>query len=209
MQHVIDYKNWRKRKLAIFSADSAVRSNVQGVLELLEYPSVVFLANDSDLDAQWAKEKNNIFGIIITGSSMNVGEPFSPMLPKAMLTSGLPILGICYGHQFLLTMLGAEMKRCAEPIGEHGSSFVTIDLNNRLFKGLTENRYIVNMSHNWMINEDTMPAGCNIIASSNLTPIVGFHNPKKKWYGVQFHPEKNYMHNIIFKNFVELCYERL
>lgn len=209
MHHIIDYKNWKRRKLAIFSADSAVRSNVQGVLELLDYPSVVFLANDEDLDAQWEKEKNNVYGIIITGSQMNVGEALYPYVPKKMLNSGLPILGICYGHQYLLSILGCKMIPCMPPIGEHGTSIVTLDVSNPLFKGLTETRYMVTMSHDFMMDESTMPANCNNIAFSKITPVVGFYNPKKNWWGVQFHPEKNFLHNIIFKNFVNICYERL
>ena len=110
-----------------------------------------------------------------------------------------------------------ELLAIPNVISEKGIFYFILKKNNIIIKKtldvdeIIERYYLdcLNYENNWMINEDTMPAGCNIIASSNLTPIVGFHNPKKKWYGVQFHPEKNYMHNIIFKNFVELCYERL
>lgn len=206
--HIIDYKNWKKRKVAVFSADNSVRSNVKGVLELLDLPAVVFCPDDEDLLERWKKHRKEIYGIIITGSKFDIGETLSPIVPKEMLTSGLPILGICYGHQLLLSALGAQIIECMPPFGESGSSIISIK-PNPLFKGLPENRYIVAMHHRWMVDPNTIPAGCEVIASSKITPVSGFWNAKKKWWGLQFHPERNFMHNIIFKNFIDACYERL
>jgi GMP synthase-like glutamine amidotransferase len=207
--HIINYKNWKKRKVAIFSADSSVRSNVKGVLELLEVPAIIFCPDDEDLVERWKKHKKEIYGIIITGSRFDIGETLAPIIPIEMINSGLPILGLCYGHEYLLSILGVKMIECMPPIGEQGSVIVNIDSTNPIFKGLPANRCIVNMNHSWMANPNDMPSDIQVIAFSKMTPIAGFYYPKKKWWGVQFHPERDFMHNTIFKNFVNLCYERL
>ena len=206
--HIVDYKNWNKRKIAIFNDENGKKSNISGLFNMINFPSITFDPNDENLIYSWNKEKDNIYGIILTGSSYDLGDIMYPVIPHDLIESGIPILGICYGHQYLMSYLGADLISCNAPIGDYGVSIVKIE-DNPLFTGLNNDQFLVEMRHHLMVDPNTFPEDCEIIASTKTTPIAGFYNAEKNWWGLQFHPEKNYLYNIIFNNFIKKCYEDL
>lgn len=209
MVHIIDYKNWSKRRIGIFNNEISKKSNLTGLFNLLNVPYIDFDPNDENLMSDWEKHKDHIFGLIMTGSSYDVGAPLYPAIPKDMLESGLPILGICYGHQYLMKYLGADLIPCAPPTGDYGTVIASLS-KNPLFAGLGSEKLLVEMRHHLMVDEETFPNDtCEVIASTKRTPVGGFYCEERNWWGLQFHPEKNYLYNIIFDNFIKLCYEKL
>jgi GMP synthase-like glutamine amidotransferase len=206
--HIINYKNWNKRRIGIFNNEISKKSNLTGLFNLLNVPYIDFNPNDEDLMSTWEKHRDHIFGIIMTGSSYDLGDPLYPAIPMDMLNSGIPILGICYGHQYLMKYLGATLIECNPPIGDYGTSVATF-ADSPIFNGLGHDQILVEMRHHLMVDPKTFPSKCELLAETKTTPIAGFYSPEKNWWGMQFHPEKNYLYNIIFKNFVKICHEKL
>lgn len=144
-------------------------------------------------------QKKDVKGIILSGGPSSVYEKDAPKLDPRILTSGIPILGICYGMQLMAKELGGEVK--GEQSREYGKTQLIIDDHTNLFAGL--NSEITS----WMSHGDTvtkLPEGFKILAHTQNTKIAAFGNKEKKLYGVQFHPEVVHTENgiEIIKNFV-------
>ncbi len=130
-------------------------------------------------------EKYNPAAIILSGGPASVYAPDSPKCAKEVFTSGLPILGICYGLQILAYELGGEVDKSAKR--EYGRAELIIDDTTcPLFTDLAE-RASVWMSHGDKLTK--LPDGFRVVAHSNNAPICAIANDEKKMYGVQFHPE--------------------
>lgn len=145
------------------------------------------------------KEKHAVKGIIFSGGPNSVFEKDSPSCDSAILKSGIPILGICYGMQLLTHMLGGEVKpgKCQE----YGPANLFIDNNFDLFQGLWLEMAI------WMSHGDTvirMPDGFQRLGHTENCSIAAMGNTAQKLYGVQFHPEVVHTPKgmDIIKNFV-------
>lgn len=121
-------------------------------------------------------------GFILSGGPRSVYEPDAPYLPRYVLESGLPILGICYGMQLLAHALGGRVDPSAER--EYGSAEVETVLPNSL---LPEGHFQVWMSHGDRITE--LPPGFRILARSANSPIAAMGDLERRYFGVQFHPE--------------------
>ena len=77
-----------------------------------------------------------------------------------------------------------------------------------IFNGIDiSQEQMVKMEHYKML--DKIPPGAKLIASTNMTPIAGFHHKEKEVWGLQFHPEKDWSGEIIFKNFYQHCLEKI
>lgn len=123
-------------------------------------------------------------GIIFTGGPNSVYDESSPHYDPAILEAGIPILGICYGHQLMSYMAGGEITG-AEDSSEYGSTRVRIS-ENTLFEGV-EKESICWMSHTDYVK--TPPEGFSIIAETDKCPCAAMCDETRKLYGVQFHPE--------------------
>ena len=123
-------------------------------------------------------------GIIFTGGPNSVNDPASPRFDPEILSLGVPILGICYGHQLMARMTGGEIAPA-----ESGSEYGKIELSvsdSPLFSCVPAKSVC------WMSHTDTVkavPDGFSVIASTEACPCAAMANTGKKLYGVQFHPE--------------------
>ena len=124
-------------------------------------------------------------GIILTGGPDSVFEEGSKKAPKELFELGVPVLGLCYGAQLMMHVLGGQVCHATER--EYGKTEITIDdRESTLFSGLPE-RSIVWMSHNDYISK-TAP-GFHISAHTNNCLVAAAEDPGKKLYALQFHPE--------------------
>ena len=129
-------------------------------------------------------------GIIFTGGPNSVYLDDAPRMSEEIFTLGVPILGICYGAQFMVYGLhGVIGKANANKSAEFGRTECTFDNSSPLFDGLKKDS-IVWMSHNDYIEE--LPEGFRTTAHSDKCPYAAIENPEKKFYGTQFHPEVNH-----------------
>jgi len=140
-------------------------------------------------------------GIILSGGPSSIYDKNAPMASGDVLSLRVPVLGICYGMQFLTHMLGGSVGYA--PDREYGSAMISVQEGGDLFEGLEGlEQQPVWMSHGDRI--DRMPDGFRILASSRNSPIAAMAHVTKKLYGVQFHPEVAHTPEgkRIFKNFL-------
>ena len=138
-------------------------------------------------------------GIIFTGGPASIYEEAAPKCVEEVFSLGIPILGICYGMQFMSHTLGGCVKRALKR--EYGQMEASLDTSSKLFAGLDE-KNICLMSHTDYV--DVLPEGFKTIASTDTCKIAAMENVDKKFYAVQFHPEVNHTNNgdKIIENFV-------
>ena len=143
--------------------------------------------------------KEEYKGIVFTGGPNSVYDETSPHFDPAVIELGIPILGICYGHQLLSDMAGGVIES-AEAGSEYGKTTVFFD-RSPLFDGLPEEGVC------WMSHTDYIktPADCfRTIARSVSCPCAAVACDEKKLYGVQFHPEVTHTEygQQILRNFI-------
>ncbi|MGE4234307.1 MAG: glutamine-hydrolyzing GMP synthase [Bacteriovoracia bacterium] len=131
-------------------------------------------------------EKLNPKGIILSGGPYSVYDKRAPKLknPKKVLEMGVPILGICYGMQYLAKELGGVVATASTR--EYGRTLVEVTGDSVLFGGLP-NRFNSWMSHGDEIK--SLPNGFKFTARSENNSPAGMESVAKKMYAVQFHPE--------------------
>ena len=123
-------------------------------------------------------------GIIFTGGPNSVYLEDSPSISTEVFELGIPVLGICYGSQLMMHLLGGHV--CVAPEREYGKTEVTVDTSSKLFQGVSE-KTICWMSHNDYI-EKAAP-GFTISAYTTNCPVAAMEWPERNLYAVQFHPE--------------------
>ncbi|MDA9662900.1 glutamine-hydrolyzing GMP synthase, partial [Candidatus Pelagibacter sp.] len=144
-----------------------------------------------------------IVGIILSGGPLNVYENDKFKFDKKILILGVPILGICFGHQILSKLLGGKVKKSKHR--EFGLATINKVSNSILTKNFFNKN---NISNVWMSHADQvskMPRNFKVIASTINSKLTIIENTKDNYYGVQFHPEvthtdkgKILLHNFIF-----------
>ncbi|WP_298089609.1 glutamine-hydrolyzing GMP synthase [uncultured Sphingomonas sp.] len=129
----------------------------------------------------------NPAGVILSGGPASVPDEGSPRIPQAILDSGLPMLGICYGQQALTEQLGGKVEKGDS--GEFGEAYVTIDEPCALFDGLWEQgeRHQVWMSHGDKVT--ALAPGFRVVATSPGAPFAIIADDARRIYAMQFHPE--------------------
>lgn len=123
-------------------------------------------------------------GIIFTGGPNSVYGEDSPLCDKALLETGIPILGICYGSQLMAHILGGKVATA--PVSEYGKTKVDVKIESKIFKDVSPST-ICWMSHTDYIEK--APEGFKVIASTPVCPVAGMECEEKNLYAVQFHPE--------------------
>ena len=142
-------------------------------------------------------------GIIISGGPASVVEPTSPRVDRAIYDLGLPILGICYGHQLLAKDLGGRVSPGVTK--EYGHSSVHTE-ESPLFRGIPRRDFTV-----WMSHGDTVvdtPPGFETIGETDDCKVAAMQHPDRRLFGLQFHPEVVHTEfgTEIYRNFVfEVC----
>ncbi len=145
---------------------------------------------------------NKVGGLILSGGPLNVYQSNKIKFDKRILNLGIPILGICFGHQILSKELGGKVKKSKNR--EFG--LATIKKKNKSL--LTKNFYNKNnICDVWMSHSDEvskLPKGFSVIASTKNSKLAIIENFKKKLFGIQFHPEVTHTKNgkKILRNFV-------
>jgi GMP synthase (glutamine-hydrolysing) len=135
------------------------------------------------ISAAEVKAKNPL-AIILSGGPSSVYEDGSPQLDKEILELGIPILGICYGFQTLASALGGRVDKSGKR--EYGATNLKVSAGGEILAGQPESQ-VCWMSHGDQVME--APAGFEVLASTEITPVAAFANSEKKIYGVQWHPE--------------------
>jgi len=122
-------------------------------------------------------------GIILSGGPAGVYERGAPQVDPALLRSGVPVLGICYGMQLIAHHLGGEVAPATKR--EYGPALLAVEDPARLFEGLPSELPV------WMSHGDhvvRLPPGFHALASSSNAPLAAFSNGAGV-LGIQFHPE--------------------
>ena len=137
-------------------------------------------------------------GIILSGGPASVYDGNAPKCDPGIFRLGVPVLGICYGLQVMVQMLGGRVK--ATKRREYGKTQLNIIDHSDLFQGI--NSPITS----WMSHGDyaeTLPDGFEVIASSENCKTAAIRDPSRRLYGVQFHPEVAHTENglEIIRNF--------
>jgi GMP synthase (glutamine-hydrolysing) len=123
-------------------------------------------------------------GIILSGGPSSIYESNSPKIDPEILELGIPVLGICYGMQYMVHTLGGDVARSSKR--EYGFAEFRQKKNDGLFKDV-EAQTTCWMSHGDSITK--LPGGFRITGSTENTRIAAASNPRRKLYGLQFHPE--------------------
>ena len=139
-------------------------------------------------------------GIILSGGPQSVYEEGAP-LPKADPRAlGVPVLGLCYGMQWMAHALGGEVKP-GKGRGEFGRATARVATDSELFAGLAPEQTV------WMSHGDSVakpPPGFRVTGSTPATPIAAIEDPDRRLYGIQFHPEVRHTEHgsAILENFL-------
>ena len=137
-------------------------------------------------------------GIILTGGPDSVYEDNAVSCPDWVFKLGVPVLGICYGMQYIAKINGGEIK--AADVSEYGRTPTTY-ADHPLFEGM--DKRTVWMNHNDSVTK--LPEGFVAIASTENCKIAAFANDSEKLYGIQFHAEVEHTEDgkRIFSNFLK------
>jgi GMP synthase (glutamine-hydrolysing) len=141
-------------------------------------------------------------GVILSGGPCSVYDADSPAADPAVLAMGVPVLGICYGLQFIAHHLGGRVESAASR--EYGHAEVSIIKETPLFAGLPATLDV------WMSHGDhaaVLPTGFELIAET-ANAVAGIANEAKRIWAVQFHPEVAHTRNgmELLRNFVlDIC----
>ena len=126
----------------------------------------------------------SVKGIILSGSPCSVRDAGAPQINLEGIKGVLPVLGICYGAQYLAHKFGGEVA--ASAAREYGRALLTVKGNSPLFEGMPEKSQV------WMSHGDTitrLPEGGEVIASTEDVVNAAYHIAGEDTYAVQFHPE--------------------
>lgn len=142
-------------------------------------------------------------GIILSGSPHSVYSETAP-IPKAdVFGAGVPVLGICYGLQYIAFAFGGKVDLAAKK--EFGKASLHIEKSDVLLDGLTQDGQV------WMSHGDHLtasPEGFEVIGTSENSPLCVLRNLEKQIWGVQFHPEVHHSleGKLLIENFVrKIC----
>jgi GMP synthase (glutamine-hydrolysing) len=143
---------------------------------------------------------SHIKGVILSGSPASCTQPDAPVADIDFMNLTIPVLGLCYGAQFLAASNGGKVEKSIHR--EYGRANITIATEDRLLNG------IENGSQVWMSHGDTileMPAGTTTLAKTDSIPVAAYRFTNKEVYAVQFHPEVSHSTDgtLLLQNFTK------
>jgi len=137
-----------------------------------------------DLELDKIRERRPA-ALVLSGGPASVYSDGAPELRGELLDLGIPVLGICYGMQAMVRVLGGRVE--AAEAGEFGRTSLTLaDDGGKLLAGLPPEQQC------WMSHRDsvfTAPDGFTALAASPGSPVAALESPERGLYGIQFHPE--------------------
>ena len=156
---------------------------------------------------KFPKDDPSVIGVILSGSPYSVHDPEAFSVDLSQFLGRIPVLGICYGAQFLSHTLGGKVEKADSR--EYGRAHLeTVDTTNPLFRGFDEHSQV------WMSHGDTItaiPQGFKTIASTHDVRQAAYASVKQPVWAVQFHPEVYHttQGKLLLKNFVvDICGSR-
>ena len=141
-------------------------------------------------------------GIILSGGPSSVYDADAPAADKRVLQSGVPVLGICYGLQFITDALGGKVRPATRR--EYGHADIEIAAPSLLFREVPQTTSV------WMSHGDEaleLPADFHLVARS-ANAVAAIESPERRIWAVQFHPEVHHtrLGTQILRNFVfDIC----
>lgn len=123
-------------------------------------------------------------GIILTGGPNSCYEADSPTCSRELFELGIPVLGLCYGAQLMMHVLGGKVEKA--PVREYGKTEVFVDKTSPLFSDVNESTIC------WMSHFDYISKAApdfRIIAHTADCPVAAAENQEQNLYAIQFHPE--------------------
>ena len=125
----------------------------------------------------------NPYAVILSGGPASVYADGAPRVDDGIFDLGIPTLGICYGAQLMALDLGGRVERTGA--SEFGKTELRAQ-ESELYRDLPDEQTV------WMSHRDSVtapPEGARVVAGSPSTPVAAFEDPRRRLYGVQFHPE--------------------
>lgn len=129
--------------------------------------------------------QHTVDAIILSGGDASVNNPNAPQPPKELWNTGVPVLGICYGMQYMVKYFGGVVSHVRDH-AEYGPAQITLTKKSKLFDNTSK------MQSVWASHGDTpqkLPKGFEAIASASTYAYAAIQNEKRRLYAVQFHPE--------------------
>ncbi len=150
--------------------------------------------------SKFPEPDSTVKGVILSGSPFSVRDEHAPIPNLKKIKGAFPLLGICYGAQYLSHCYGGEvMQSDSREYGRARLSY--IDRENPLLRNLKKNTQVW-MSHGDTIN--TLSTGCKVIASTGEVEFGAYASDHESTWGLQFHPEvyhttegKTILHNFL------------
>ena len=147
--------------------------------------------------------------IILSGGPASVPDEGSPRPPEAAFALGVPVLGICYGQQAMVEMLGGSVAR-GDGTAEFGRAHIAPEAALELLDGWFDGLEATGRAQVWMSHGDhvaRLPPGFGVYATSPGAPFAVVADPSRRLYGVQFHPEVHHTPKgpTLFENFVRIA----
>jgi GMP synthase (glutamine-hydrolysing) len=145
----------------------------------------------------------NVKGLILSGGPWSVYEKDAPKLDPDILNMGIPVLGLCYGHQIIAYFSKGKVEPGAKK--EYGITYVTVDKSVGVLKGLSRKEKV------WMSHGDTvyeLPEDYEMLAFTESCPVAAYRHKTSQIYGLQWHPEVVHTENgmKMLRNFIfEVC----
>ena len=143
-------------------------------------------------------------GIILSGGPASIYSKGAPRVNKGIFELGIPILGICYGLQYMVETLGGKVIGSKKR--EYGFAELSIKKQQGIFSGV-ETKTQCWMSHGDAIGE--LPPGFNVTASTDNTTVAAAEDTARRFYGLQFHPEVVHTkegHKMLANFLFEICH---
>ena len=140
-------------------------------------------------------------GVILSGGPNSVYQHGAPLPARSIFERGIPTLGICYGMQAMAHRLGGRVRRAGKR--EYGKAVLTVTQPDGLFRG-TKREFVSWMSHGDLVSR--VPPGFAVSARTRNTSAAAIADPRRRLYGLQFHPEvvhteegRKVLDNFLFK----------
>ena len=171
------------------------RIREQGVYtELVPYDITIEEVNvlDTSLDFK---------GIILSGGPSSVFDKDAPRCDPSIFDLGIPVLGLCYGHQLIAHIFGGKVESAEKK--EYGPAHAIVDRAVSILTGLEATEQV------WMSHGDTvfsLPPRFEVLAHTDNSPIAAFCDKRGSLYGLQWHPEVSHTKkgNLMLRNFIFL-----
>jgi len=128
--------------------------------------------------------EENVIGIILSGGPQSVYSRQAPHPDPAIFELGVPVLGICYGAQLMGRLLKGDVEHSKER--EYGHGVLRVKRPGKFFAGLPRQLRVWN-SHGDRLTK--LPPGFRAIGTTENAPFAAMEDPKRRFYGIQFHPE--------------------